>query len=322
MSDDVNDFIVTEVTRLSGLRRSQGFDLAEVLLEYNQLRDMLFEVVKDACADYTRPVRPHEALDVALTLERAVSTIASATASLYASEFETAIDQRQRMFMDFGQALMHELRNRLNSVALNLQVLKEQSADQANTDLIDRVARNMSYLETAMNDIFLAIQGSLKGSPMRSLGDLIREAAAITSDYAATHGVTIMLPDALPTFAVDGARVELILMNLLTNAVKYRQGDDSERWVRIDVFPHDKPALWRVDVSDNCIGVPPGAEERIFHRHIRMSDDESIEGDGLGLSLAKDAIEQLGGEIWVHSRAEGGSVFSFTLREPAKSLDG
>jgi len=117
-------------------------------------------------------------------------------------------------------------------------------------------------------------------------------------------------PEGLPVIRGDAARVTQVLNNLLANAWQYTpQGGR----VTVSVMPKD--GFLQVDVDDTGIGISPSDVGRIFDRFYRVDHPivQEAEGTGLGLSIVKMFVEMLGGEIWVESRIEVGSKFSFTL---------
>ncbi len=114
-------------------------------------------------------------------------------------------------------------------------------------------------------------------------------------------------------------RVKLILVNLLSNAIKYSNPARSDRTVSIS-GKSGGDRMWRITVSDNGVGIDREELSRIFERYHRASTPLDVEGQGIGLSLANEAMAQLGGHIEVESRPGEGSEFSFSLREPAEAL--
>jgi signal transduction histidine kinase len=104
---------------------------------------------------------------------------------------------------------------------------------------------------------------------------------------------------------VDATRVELVLINLLGNAIKYSDDSKADRWVRITVQRHE-PAHWRIGVADNGVGIPESMQPLVFEQFVR-AHPEVADGTGLGLAIARAAIDQLHGEIWLESEPGAGS---------------
>jgi signal transduction histidine kinase len=109
-------------------------------------------------------------------------------------------------------------------------------------------------------------------------------------------------------------KVERVLYNLLTNALRHTPSDGS---VAILVKP--TPSEVRVTVEDSGVGLTPEAAERMFERFWRGDRARSGGGAGLGLAIARGLVEAHGGRIWAESPLEGGARVSFTL--PAAQVD-
>jgi two-component system sensor histidine kinase VicK len=109
---------------------------------------------------------------------------------------------------------------------------------------------------------------------------------------------------------VDAWRVEQVLRNLLTNAVKY-----SPQGGTITVRGRQEQGHLVISVGDQGIGIPRGEQEKIFERFYRLKHEStfSASGVGLGLTISREIVEAHGGRIWVKSRPGRGSTFYFTL---------
>jgi signal transduction histidine kinase len=107
-------------------------------------------------------------------------------------------------------------------------------------------------------------------------------------------------------FAPD--KVERVLMNLLTNALRHTPNDGS---VAVRVEP--RPGEVRVAVEDTGDGLAPGAQERMFERFWKADRSRTSQGTGLGLAISRGLVEAHGGRIWAEDREEGGARVCFTL---------
>jgi signal transduction histidine kinase len=150
-----------------------------------------------------------------------------------------------------------------------------------------------------------------------SLRALVAETLGEMQGMAAEKGVRIEPPDDVPDVQVDATRVELALINLVGNAVKYSDPAKPERWVRLGAG-RDQDGFWRITVADNGVGIPETMQDEIFEQFVRAHPDVA-DGTGLGLSIAREAVEQMGGRIWLESRDGEGTTFFFTVLDPPEA---
>ena len=121
----------------------------------------------------------------------------------------------------------------------------------------------------------------------------------------------------------DRVQLEQLLQNLITNALKFRDGPRAHVWVQADPAA---TGMVQISVADGGIGIDPTHRERVFEMFQRLHDRETYEGTGIGLAICRKIVERHGGRIWVDEREGGGTVFRFTLPpavaevEPAAGL--
>jgi signal transduction histidine kinase len=108
--------------------------------------------------------------------------------------------------------------------------------------------------------------------------------------------------------------VELALINLVSNAIKYSDPEEEDRWVRLGVQRHED-AFWRISVADNGLGIPEEMQDLVFEQFVRAHPGVA-DGTGLGLAISQAAVEQIGGRIWLDSEPGVGTTFHFTVVDP------
>src|SRR5262245_2868728 len=148
-----------------------------------------------------------------------------------------------------------------------------------------------------------------------SLGTVAREAARQLRDMADLRGVDIRIAESTPEITIDVGRLELTLVNLVSNAIKYSDQSKPERYVELTGSPSGGGGGNMA--RENGIGLPKRAINTIFQRFTRghAADDSPtvVEGVGLGLSIADECVRAMGGRIEVDSVEGEGTTFVLVL---------
>jgi signal transduction histidine kinase len=215
------------------------------------------------------------------------------------------------------QLLSHELRTPLAVVQLNLQLLeREREALSArHQGLVEKLTRGSSRLhhlvETILEYTRLESEHLELALSEVELADLAREVVEACRPEAQRKLLSLELRLPPPPLRVrtDARLLHLVLLNLVTNAVKYTdQGS-------VEVFIEALPEAWQLGVRDTGRGIAPEDQERIFEPFQQLEDvrRKSTPGLGLGLVLVKQLVERLGARVTVLSEVGRGSTFVVTL---------
>jgi signal transduction histidine kinase len=219
---------------------------------------------------------------------------------------------------DFLAKMSHELRTPLNAIIGFSDLLIEQEDTIERTkrlNFLDNVAGSAKHLLKLINDL-LDIAKVESGKLKLELTDVDLR-MAVKNTVATTQSlfvkkrqqVDVALPDQPMMIRADAARVEQVLLNLLSNANKF-----SPEGERISIRGEAAEQMWRIEVRDHGIGIRPEDHARIFDEFEQV-DARGLHptGTGLGLALAKRFVEAHGGAIAVESALGAGSVFRVTL---------
>ncbi|MFL6290273.1 MAG: ATP-binding protein [Thermoanaerobaculia bacterium] len=310
-----------EMTKLARLRREQGYDIDEILAEFEILGKILYDALREEARKFGRKVSPDYAVEVGERLYRALMAITTITATTFREEGFQDRRERARLLGSFGRDLAHELRNRLSTAETALHLLGEENLDAPTRErVLLALRRTVKRIEGVADDVHaLAIaQGSEETAQGRRLAlrALVEETVAELRGMAEERGVRIEAQETVPDVQVDATRVELALINLIGNAVKYSDPAKDDRWVRVSVQRDDR--FWRIAVEDNGVGIPDGMQQRVFEQFVR-AHPAIAEGSGLGLAIAREAVEQMGGRIWLESQTGVGTTFAFTVVDPPEA---
>jgi signal transduction histidine kinase len=220
--------------------------------------------------------------------------------------------------------MSHELRTPLNAVIGFSDVLLERMFGELNErqdEYLHDIRNSGRHLLELINEILdlskvEAGRMELELGPM-SLPDVLRDALAMVRERAERHRLTLELEvdDDMPSVLADELKLKQVVLNLLTNAVKFT-ADGGVIAVSAQLAGEEM----RVTVRDTGIGIPEQDQDRIFEAFQRggRRSHTSTEGTGLGLTLSKRIVELHGGRLWLTSRVGVGSTFGFAI--PADRL--
>jgi signal transduction histidine kinase len=149
----------------------------------------------------------------------------------------------------------------------------------------------------------------------------IENALILVRERASRRGITLerTVEEGLGTVRGDERKVKQVLLNLLSNALKF-----TSEGGRIDVQATMRDDIAEISVADTGVGIAPEDQEVMFEEFRQVGTAaKKVEGTGLGLALSRKFIELHGGRIWVKSKVGAGSTFTFTLpvRPPAVVAD-
>jgi signal transduction histidine kinase len=153
------------------------------------------------------------------------------------------------------------------------------------------------------------------------VGAIAGEVRRQLREMADSRGVDIRIEANLPTIAVDVARLELILVNLVSNAVKYGDPQKRQRFVAIESGPSDDGSFCTLVVRDNGLGIPESSLGSIFERFVRVHAERDrelgVRGSGLGLAIVADCVDAIGGRIAIDSKVGEGTSVRVTIPRQA-----
>ncbi|MBI2953658.1 MAG: PAS domain-containing protein [Chloroflexi bacterium] len=225
----------------------------------------------------------------------------------------TALRRLQEQQEEYIHTISHDLRAPLTVIQGQAQMI------QRFADKLDMVRYSSEAIETGARQMNVMIQdlvdsARLEAGQLRlqrwSVGlnaffsSLLRRATGLMD----ISRVQVQMPPDLPPVNADPDRLERIMLNLISNALKY---SPTETEVRVNMERQAQDVV--VSVIDRGVGVSPEDLPHIFERFYRSKAARSAEGLGLGLYITKMLVEAHRGRIWVKSEPGDGSAFYFTL---------
>ena len=224
-----------------------------------------------------------------------------------------------RMRDTFLSVAAHELKTPLTSLLGNAQLMLRRASregtmnerDQRNVQIITEQARRLNQMILALLDISRIEMGHLTidRTPV-DVGALARRVVDEIQPTLIDHSVICVAPGTALVVEGDEVRLEQVLQNLISNAIKYSPNGGT---VHVVVVRHAGQVY--VSVADQGIGIPKAAIPNLFRRFYRASnvDAQHISGMGIGLFVVKEIVTFHGGEVAVESAEGQGSTFTVRL---------
>jgi two-component system phosphate regulon sensor histidine kinase PhoR len=293
---------------IHGLDRLElGFDVEEVVGEYNALRGVILNLI-EAHDLQVKGLINH-------TINRVIDKSIGLAVKTYATQKALEVQQRREEHLSF---VAHDLRSPLSTISIAAQLLESRlpdaAGDAATANLLATLGRNV----TRLNELIVKViqeENNLNANPnerarrrdieLKPLVDTLMkdlDPMAVSSNAELFNQV----PEDIIAFA-DPNLLTLVFQNLISNAISYTPHGN------IIVSARHDPEANSVEcwVSDNGAGIPKERTDKIFEK--LETDPERDTGMGLGLAIVKQFVEAHGGSVSVDSVIGVGSTFRFNL---------
>lgn len=237
------------------------------------------------------------------------------------------LEKANRAKDQFLSGMSHELRTPLHTVIGFSELLSEELHGPLNDKqkrYIGHIHRDAQHLLALINEILDL--SKIEAGRLELLrecfdpGAVIEEAVSSVQRDAEAKSIRIQANiEALPALNADPLRVKQILLNLLSNSVKFTPEGGQ---IRIDA--RENPGFMTISVSDTGIGIPKEEQAAVFDKfhQVGASTKGIREGTGLCLAITKALVEQHGGSIWLDSEPGKGTCFTFTMPAAVAASEG
>jgi signal transduction histidine kinase len=266
---------------------------------------------------------PHEFAELAEAFNAMAASLQSSRERVELRNRELAeaheeTTRANRAKSEFLSRMSHELRTPLHSVLGFSQLLAADLEDAAQRERVDRIMRAGHHLLALIDEVLDISRietgsASISPEPVR-VEEVITQTVEMMSATAATRDITIERPEAGDCewiVTADRQRLRQVLLNLVSNAIKYnRDGGD----VRIECAASENGRDLRITVADTGPGLSADQRASLFEPFNRLGAEAGdVQGTGLGLALSRGLVQLMGGTIAIESREGEGSTFCVEL---------
>jgi len=219
-------------------------------------------------------------------------------------------DRLQRFTADAS----HELKTPLTILRLGVDMLKDRELEKESMEKVDMIDGATRSMQNVVNKLLLLARVQNEKKIEIAPEDIeLRAFLAEMKEYhrplAESRGVRILVePHNDVVLKTSRDNLKVAVAAILENAIKFTEENSD---VTIKTFESEGVAL--IQISDFGSGIADSEKERVFERFYKADESHKSSGSGMGLSIAREIIGSLGGEITIRSRADGGSTFEIRI---------
>jgi len=232
--------------------------------------------------------------------------------------------ENARLFQqsDLIAEFVHELRTPLSSLSTATYLLLRPEMSQEQRDQIVQNIHSETLRLNALASSFLDLARLESGrvqfrKTTFSVADLLYECKDVMASKAEEEKIQVRveMPDGLPVLEADRDKLKQVILNLVSNAIKYNRPNGS-----VNLRAESSELQMTISVQDTGLGIPDEALPHLFTKFYRVRENEGkVSGTGLGLSICKQIVNGHGGRIEVKSKVGVGTVFLVHLPKASKT---
>ncbi len=300
---------ISGLEALEQLTHLPGEMLTVMITAYASLETAVTATKRGAYDFLAKPFTPEELKN---TIRKAASRL------ILTRQARKLADEKRKVRFQFISVLAHELKAPLAAIEGYLQIMRNHTAgeDVSSYDqIVDRSLVRLDGMRKLIVDL-LDMTRIESGEKQRELIELdvvaiARRVVETNLPEAIRRGISITLHNERPVImTADSGEIEIILNNLVSNAVKYNRDNG-----KVDIRIEEDGEEATIFVSDTGIGMTEEEASRLFNDFVRIKNEKTrnILGSGLGLSIVKKLTQLYNGDVAVESEPDSGSVFTVTL---------
>ncbi len=220
---------------------------------------------------------------------------------------------------EFVSIVSHQLKTPLTGISWDIEFLISKHSDGLNkkqTEIIKNIEASNVAMSRMVNDLLDVARIDQNNFFTRKdeidIVALVKKVVDKNNVLTLKNkiNITLLVDDNMPKIEGDEKRMEVVLDNFISNAIKYNKENGK---ITVKVQKDNRKAL--ISIKDSGIGIPKDEQDRVFEKFYRskVASIQETGGTGLGLYIAKNIIERSGGKVWFRSVENEGTEFNFSL---------
>ncbi|HCC48100.1 MAG TPA: hypothetical protein DEQ38_08315 [Elusimicrobia bacterium] len=289
----------------------------------SQVISLAREIYSDSRADISKDVSRTGPAELAETVKKATAIIQNEDGKIVGTVSiptdAVKLKQAEQLQQDFIANMTHELRSPLTSIKAALELMSRDAASsEGDRGVLNTAIRNTERLNSIITDIldFSKLQsGKLVFRQEDEVPDeIVREAIDSMRAWATSKGLKLeaSVPPNLPRVYADKRRTVQVLINLISNAIKFTPSGGSIQ-VSADAGKDAASGFVFFAVKDTGAGIKQEDQAKIFEKFVQAASGEKVSGTGLGLAITKAMVIMQGGKVTLESEPDRGSTFRVSM---------
>ncbi len=300
------------------------------LAELSGRKIMDLSSIEDQVVSLAKEIKPEDRADLSGEVQKSgpaatAETMKKATAIIQNEEGKIVgavsvptdavkLKQVEQLQQDFIASMTHELRSPLTSIKAALEMLSRDVGETGGKGILNTAIRNTERLNSIITDIldFSKLQsGKMVFHPeSAAAAEIAKEAAEAMKAWSSSKGInlSVVSEPSLPGIYADRRRTVQVLINLISNAIKFTPSGGSIE-IAADAGREALSNYVFFSVKDTGCGIKKEEQDKIFEKFVQAASGEKVGGTGLGLAITKSMVILQGGRLTLESEPGRGSTF-------------